>query len=461
MAGSNFVDYVKIFARSGHGGAGSAHFRREKFVAFGGPDGGDGGKGGSIVLQGDSQYWTLIHLKYQRHQFAEDGQCGSGARSSGRDARDIVIPVPLGTVARRVVEQEDGTTLTEDVGEVTADGEQLVLLKGGRGGLGNWHFKSATNQTPRYAQPGEEGEEGTFILELKVLADVGLVGFPNAGKSTLTNNFVGSKVSIVSPKAQTTRTTVKGIGIWGNTQIIFLDTPGIFKPKRRLDRAMVASAWGGVGDADITALVVDAKRGFDDETRAIIAKLKENKIPAVLVLNKVDLVSCETLLQLCAALNDAYAFAETFMVSALNGKGVDDFYDYLAAHLPESPWYYPEEQMSDLPLKLLAAEIVREKLFLYLRQEVPYALTVEPELWERRADNSVRAEMTIYVERDSQKQIVLGRGGTMIKKIGQAARRELEELLEDRIHLFLFVKVRENWGDDPARYADWNLDYRA
>ena len=290
---------------------------------------------------------------------------------------------------------------------------------------------------------------------------VALLGAPNAGKSTLTNNFVGSKVSIVSPKAQTTRTTVKGIGIWGNTQIIFLDTPGIFKPKRRLDRAMVASAWGGVGDADITALVVDAKRGFDDETRAIIAKLKENKIPAVLVLNKVDLVSGETLLQLCAALNDAYAFAETFMVSALNGKGVDDFYDYLAAHLPESPWYYPEEQMSDLPLKLLAAEIVREKLFLYLRQEVPYALTVEPELWERRADNSVRAEMTIYVERDSQKQIVLGRGGTMIKKIGQAARRELEELLEDRIHLFLFVKVRENWGDDPARYADWNLDYRA
>ena len=288
-----------------------------------------------------------------------------------------------------------------------------------------------------------------------------LLGAPNAGKSTLTNNFVGSKVSIVSPKAQTTRTTVKGIGIWGNTQIIFLDTPGIFKPKRRLDRAMVASAWGGVGDADITALVVDAKRGFDDETRAIIAKLKENKIPAVLVLNKVDLVSGETLLQLCAALNDAYAFAETFMVSALNGKGVDDFYDYLAAHLPESPWYYPEEQMSDLPLKLLAAEIVREKLFLYLRQEVPYALTVEPELWERRADNSVRAEMTIYVERDSQKQIVLGRGGAMIKKIGQAARRELEELLEDRIHLFLFVKVRENWGDDPARYADWNLDYRA
>lgn len=290
---------------------------------------------------------------------------------------------------------------------------------------------------------------------------VALLGAPNAGKSTITNNFVGSKVSIVSPKAQTTRTTVKGIGIWGNSQIIFLDTPGIFKPKRRLDRAMVASAWSGVGDADITVLVVDAKRGFDDETKAIIQKLTENHLQALLVLNKTDIVAPEKLLQLCAELNAVFPFKETFMISALDGKGTDEFYQYLADNLPESPWFYPEEQMSDLPLKLLAAEIVREKLFLYLRQELPYALTVEPELWERRDDNSVRAEMTIYVERDSQKQIVLGRGGAMIKKIGQAARHELEELLEDRIHLFLFVKVRENWGDDPARYADWNLDFRA
>ena len=290
---------------------------------------------------------------------------------------------------------------------------------------------------------------------------VALLGAPNAGKSTITNNFVGSKVSIVSPKAQTTRTTVKGIGIWGNSQIIFLDTPGIFKPKRRLDRAMVASAWGGVSDADMTVLVVDAKRGFDDETKAIIQKLSENHIDAVLVLNKIDLVNEEKLLKLCAELNEAYPFKETFMISAMDGRGTDDFYQYLADNLPQSPWFYPEEQMSDLPLKLLAAEIVREKLFLYLRQELPYALTVEPELWERREDNSVRAEMTIYVERDSQKQIVLGRGGAMIKKIGQAARHELEDLLEDRIHLFLFVKVRENWGDDPARYADWNLDFRA
>lgn len=185
MAGSNFVDYVKIFARSGHGGSGSAHFRREKFVEFGGPDGGDGGRGGHIILRGDSQYWTLIHLKYQRHQFAEDGEGGSGARSSGKNGKDIVIPVPLGTVARRVL--EDGTT--EYAGEVTADGEELVLLKGGRGGLGNWHFKTSTNQAPRYAQPGEDRQEGTFILELKVLADVGLVGFPNAGKARSFRSF--------------------------------------------------------------------------------------------------------------------------------------------------------------------------------------------------------------------------------------------------------------------------------
>ena len=290
---------------------------------------------------------------------------------------------------------------------------------------------------------------------------VSLIGAPNAGKSTITNNFAGSKVSIVSPKAQTTRTIVKGIGIYDKTQIIFLDTPGIFKPKRRLDRAMVASAWGGLKDADIVVLVVDAKRGFDDETEAIVEKLNQDKIEAVLVLNKVDLIRKENLLSLSAALNQAGKFKETFMISALTGENIDDFYRYLADNLPESPWYYPEDQMSDMPLKLLAAEVVREKLFLYLRQELPYSLTVEPELWLRRDDGSVRAEMTIYVERDNQKIIVLGKGGQMIKKIGQAARRELEEMLEDRIHLFLFVKVRENWINDPARYNPWGLNFNS
>lgn len=288
---------------------------------------------------------------------------------------------------------------------------------------------------------------------------VALIGAPNAGKSTITNNFVGSKVSIVSPKVQTTRTLVKGIGIYGNTQIIFIDTPGIFKPKRRLDKAMVTSAWDGVSDADITVLVVDAKRGFDDETASIIAKLKKKKQKAVLVINKVDLVQKDKLLGLSQALNEAYSFDETFFISAVTGKNIDDFYKYLADNLPESPWYYPEEQMSDMPLKLLASEIVREKLFLFLHQELPYALTVEPELWERREDGSIRAEITIYVERDNQKIIVLGKGGSMIKRIGQSARREIEELLDERVHLFLFVKVRENWQEDAARYNIWGLKF--
>lgn len=290
---------------------------------------------------------------------------------------------------------------------------------------------------------------------------VALIGAPNAGKSTVTNNFVGSKVSIVSPKVQTTRTLVKGIGIYENTQIIFIDTPGIFKPKRRLDRAMVGSAWSGVEDADIIVLVVDAKRGYDDETRNIIAKLQKHNLSAVLLLNKVDLVVKDKLLGLSAALNRDFKFTETFFVSAQTGQNMDDFYAYLARNLPLSPWYYPEEQMSDMPLKMLAAEIVREKLFLFLHQELPYALTVEPELWERRDDGSIRAEITIYVEKDNQKIIVLGKGGSMIKRIGQSARREIEELLEERVHLFLFVKVRENWQEDAGRYNVWGLNFNA
>ena len=288
---------------------------------------------------------------------------------------------------------------------------------------------------------------------------VSLIGAPNAGKSTITNDFAGSKVSIVSPKAQTTRTLIKGIGIFENTQLIFLGTPGIFKPKRRFDRSMVASAWSGAADGDILVLVVDAKRGFDEETRAIVDELNDKKREAVLLLNKIDLVEKQKLLPLAAELNAAGRFTETFMVSASTGLNMSDFYRYLAENLPESPWYYPEEQMSDLPLRLLAAEVVREKLFLYLKEELPYSLTVEPELWERRQDNSVRAEMTIYVEREGQKKIIIGRGGEMLKKIGQTARLELEEMLEERIHLFLFVKVRENWSEDPARYQDWGLVY--
>ena len=289
---------------------------------------------------------------------------------------------------------------------------------------------------------------------------VALIGAPNAGKSTITNNFVGSKVSIVSPKAQTTRTTVKGIGIYDRTQIIFLDTPGIFFPKRRLDRAMVASAWNGLGDADINVLVVDANRGMNEETSAIIDELIKREAHAVLAFNKIDLIDEEKLQELKEQFLNIFPFDAVFMFSAQSGDHITDFYEYLAENLPNSPWYYPEEQMSDMPLRLLAAEVVREKLFINLRQELPYELTVEPELWEHRDDNSIRAEMTIYVNKENHKSIILGSNGAMIKKIGQSAREELEELLEERIHLFLYVKVREHWENDPSHYREWGLNFK-
>jgi len=291
---------------------------------------------------------------------------------------------------------------------------------------------------------------------------VALIGAPNAGKSTLLNTLVGTKVAIVSPKVQTTRSRVLGILTEGTAQIVFVDTPGIFKPRRRLDRAMVAAAWAGAAEGDLVLLLVDAAlKGVREETRGIVEKLAQTKRKAILILNKIDAVRHEVLLSLAADLNATGVFTDTFMISALTGSGVDDLRRHLAAHLPEGPWLFPEDQVSDMPMRLLAAEITREKLFLRLQQELPYAVAVETESWEEQPDGSVRISQIIYVQRDGQKAIVLGRGGQMIKAIGTAARLELEEITEQRVHLALFVKVRENWLDDPARYSVWGLDYDA
>ena len=290
---------------------------------------------------------------------------------------------------------------------------------------------------------------------------VALIGAPNAGKSTLVNRFVGAKVSIVSHKVQTTRAIMRGIVIRDGAQIVFVDTPGIFRPRRRLDRAMVTTAWGGAHDADRVLFLVDAERGLTGDALTILEGLKEVRQPKVLLLNKVDRVRPEALLELTARANEAAAFDRTFMISALNGSGCDDVLDYLAGALPEGPWYYPEDQISDLPMRQLAAEITREKLYLRLHQELPYASHVETERWEERKDGSVRIEQVIYVERDSQKKIVLGKAGQSIKAISQAARKEIGAILEQPVHLFLFVKVRENWGDDPERYREMGLDFPA
>jgi GTP-binding protein Era len=288
---------------------------------------------------------------------------------------------------------------------------------------------------------------------------VALVGAPNAGKSTLLNALVGSKVSIVSPKVQTTRNLVRGIAIKDKTQIVFVDTPGIFAPKRRLDRAMVTAALTGAADADLAALLIDAKKGLDDEARAIIERLKEMPQPKILILNKIDLVKRDTLLALTQAANELIPFERTFMISAMKQDGVPDLLSYFAERLPAGPWHYPEDVITDIPLRQMAAEITREKLFLRLQQELPYQSTVETDSWKELRDRSVRIEQSIFVERESQRKIVLGEGGQMIKSISMEARRDIERAIEQKVHLFLHVKVREGWENDPERYRAQNLEF--
>ena len=306
---------------------------------------------------------------------------------------------------------------------------------------------------------------------------VALLGEPNAGKSTLLNRMVGAKVSIVTHKVQTTRARIRGIAIEGDAQIVFVDTPGLFRPRRRLDRAMVAAAWGGAADADIVLLLVEAHRGLTDGVRAILEGLRQRgagggageggvkphptgAAPVALVINKIDRVKAEVLLALSKELNDAFPFARTFMVSAERGHGTDDLRHWLAGALPPGPWLYPEDQLADLPLRMIAAEMTREKLTLRLHEEIPYQLTVETEKWEERKDGSARVEQVIYVARPGHKGIVLGHKGEAIRQVGQAARKELSEFLGREVHLFLTVRVRENWLDEAERYGEMGLDFR-
>jgi len=288
---------------------------------------------------------------------------------------------------------------------------------------------------------------------------VALIGAPNAGKSTLLNRLVGRKLAIVSPKAQTTRSRLLGIAIEGKSQLVYVDTPGIFAPRRRLDRAMVAAAWSGAEDADETVLLVDAARGVGRDTQRILDRLAGRERKSILALNKIDLVRRDRLLGLAADLAKQGNFDPVFMISGLSGDGVDDLKRHLAAAVPPGPWLFPEDQLSDAPERLLAAEVTREQVFLQLHDELPYASTVETESWENRRDGSVRIDEVIYVERPSQRAIVLGDRGQRIKAIGARARAELEQMLDRRVHLFLFVKVRENWGEDPERFAALGLDY--
>ncbi len=302
------------------------------------------------------------------------------------------------------------------------------------------------------AAPQEEATRCGFVA---------LIGAPNAGKSTLLNALVGQKVSIVSRKAQTTRALVRAIAVEGSAQIIFVDTPGIFVPKRRLDRAMVTSAWSGAEDADVVAFLVDARKGLDEEAAAILDRLAGEPRRKLLLLNKTDaLADKSALIPLAAKLNnERLAFEETFMVSALTGDGIAELRRAFASRMPPGPWHYPEDQLSDMPMRMMAAEITREKIYDRLHEELPYRSTVETTSWEAARGGAIRIEQTIYVEREGQRKIVLGKGGQTIKAIGASARRELEEIIETRVHLFLFVKVRENWSEDPERYREMGLEF--
>ena len=291
-------------------------------------------------------------------------------------------------------------------------------------------------------------------------AFVAVLGAPNAGKSTLVNRLIGAKISIVSPKVQTTRSRIRGIFVEGDTQLILVDTPGIFKPGRRLDRAMVASAWTEAEDSDLRLLLVDAVKGIDKNTQSIISNLQNNKQRCILVINKIDAVSKDKLLPLIASLNKANIFSDTFLISAETGENVDELKNYLIAKAPKDMWMFPDDQLTDLPNRLFAAEITREKLFMALQQELPYSVAVQTTSFKEQK-SGIRIEQTIYVEREGQKSIVLGKNGQMIKKVGERARYELSKLFEMPVHLFLFVKVKENWVDDQSQYSDWGLDFNA
>src|SRR5215470_943437 len=288
---------------------------------------------------------------------------------------------------------------------------------------------------------------------------IALIGAPNAGKSTLINALVGTKVAIISHKVQTTRTTLRAIAIEGAAQLVFIDTPGIFAPKRRLDRAMVTTAWAGAHDADLVGVLIDAKRGIDAEAGALLDGLAAVAAAKVLLLNKIDLTEKPVLLALASEANTRVAFAASFMISARTGDGVADFKRWLAAAVPQGPWHYPEDQITDAPLRQFAAEITREKLYLRLHQELPYQSMVETAVWKELKDGAVRIEQTVYVARDSQRKIVLGKGGQTIKAIGAAARAEIAAAIEQPVHLFLHVKVREGWMDDPERYRAMGLEF--
>ena len=441
-----FADRAKITICSGKGGDGHVSFRRELFVAAGGPDGGDGGKGGDVIFEVDKGMTTLGMYRHKHKFAAQPGENGGKSRCHGANGADIVLKVPEGTVIK---EAESGKVIAD----MSGDNMRQVILKGGRGGLGNMHFATATMQVPKYAQPGKPAQELLVSLELKVIADVGLVGFPNVGKSTLINLLVGEKVAAIANKVQTTRTAIRGIVNRRNSQIIFTDTPGIHKPKTKLNETMVETSFTSLADADMILFLIEATSNeIGKGDKLILEKIKEAKRKTILIINKIDLVKKEKLLSLIELYRKEYPFEAVIPISATNPKYKDIILDEIEKKLKPGPAYYDIEEYTDQTLRQLAEEIIREKALKLLQDEVPHGIYVEVEKMKSRKNKKEEEiydiEATIYCLRNSHKGIIIGKNGEMLKQIGRLARIDMEQNFGVKINLKTWVKVKEDWQEN-------------
>ena len=434
-----FADRAKIYVRSGKGGDGHVSFRREKYVPAGGPDGGDGGHGGDVIFIVDEGLNTLTDFRHIRKYQAQDGEPGGKKNCRGKNGSDIIIKVPAGTVIK---EANSGKVITD----MSGDNKRIVLLTGGRGGNGNQHYATPTMQAPKYAQPGQPAKELTLQLELKVIADVGLVGFPNVGKSTLMNCIIGQKIAITSNKPQTTRNRIQTVYTSEEGQIVFLDTPGIHKAKNKLGDYMVTVAEKTLSEVDVILWLVEPSNFIGAGERHIIEQLKKGKTPVILVINKIDTVKKEQLLEYIDTYRKEYDFAEIVPVSALKAENIKELLKCIMKYLPYGPAFYDEDTVTDQPVRQIVAELIREKTLRLLSDEIPHGVAVSIESMKYKK-NIVDIEATIFCERDSHKGIIIGKNGAMLKKIGSMARRDIEDLLEKQANLQLWVKVKKDWRD--------------
>ena len=413
-------------------------FRREKYVANGGPDGGDGGNGGSVIFEADNNLRTLMDFKYKRVYKAESGQDGMRRKRFGKKGQDLIIHVPVGTL---IIDKETGLLMKD----MKNPGDRLVAAKGGKGGKGNVHFKNSVRQAPNFAEAGALAKERTVILELKLIADVGLLGFPNVGKSTLMNHLIGQKIAITSNKPQTTRNRIQTVYTGPKGQIVFLDTPGIHKAKNKLGNYMVKVAESTFSDVDVILWLVEPTTYIGAGERHILEQLKRSRLPVILVINKIDTVPKTAVLDAMETYRKEMDFAEIVPVSALRSNNTDTLLDCIFKYLPYGEPFYDEDTITDQPQRQIVAEMIREKALLHLREEVPHGIGVEMMAINKLSDNLTEIHATIYCERASHKGIIIGKQGAMLRTIGAEARRDIENLLGTKVNLQLWVKIREDW----------------